>query len=246
MACIVTKDYIPTYQDVLYIRSPTDSNSQNRMEESLSLFYTTIHSPWFANSFVILLLNKMDILVEKIQFSDLKTYFSTFEARQRNPPAEEAAAPPVVAEYAAASLEVAERAATPPVVADNAAVPPVAEDDAANRMKECLLLFYNTIHSPWFDNSFIILFLNEMDIMAERVQFSDLKTYSPQFKGKCQDVGDALQFTEQLHKQKATSDKTKNYRMIYSHFISATDTNNIQRVLNDVKYTIPFREICTF
>ncbi len=74
--------------------------------------------------------------------------------------------------------------------------------------------------------------------MAEKVQFSDLKTNFPQFKGnlmhfrfrqssifvisfvtwsdlffpflcgvappsgKCQDVGDALQFTERLHKQK--------------------------------------------
>ncbi len=44
------------------------------MEESLSLFYTTIHSTWFANSSVILFLNKMDILAEKIQFSDLKSY----------------------------------------------------------------------------------------------------------------------------------------------------------------------------
>ncbi len=48
------------------------------MEESLSLFYTTIHSTWFANSSVILFLNKMDILAEKIQLSDLKTYFPEF------------------------------------------------------------------------------------------------------------------------------------------------------------------------
>lgn len=49
------------------------------MEESLSLFYNTIHSQWFANSFIILFLNKMDILAEKIQFSDLKTYYPEFE-----------------------------------------------------------------------------------------------------------------------------------------------------------------------
>lgn len=61
-----------------------DSSSlwlQNRMEESLSLFYTTIHSPLFAKSSVILFLNKMDILAEKIQFSDLKTYFPGFKGR---------------------------------------------------------------------------------------------------------------------------------------------------------------------
>lgn len=49
------------------------------MKESLSLFYVVIHSPWFANSYIILYLNKMDILAEKIQFSDLKTYFPEFE-----------------------------------------------------------------------------------------------------------------------------------------------------------------------
>lgn len=48
------------------------------MEESLSLFYMTIHSPWFTDSSVIIFLNKMDILAEKIQFSDLKTYYPEF------------------------------------------------------------------------------------------------------------------------------------------------------------------------
>jgi len=48
------------------------------MEESLSLFYTTIHSR-LAHSSVILFLNKMDILAEKIQFSDLETYFPEFD-----------------------------------------------------------------------------------------------------------------------------------------------------------------------
>ncbi|RXN36974.1 poly(rC)-binding 3-like protein [Labeo rohita] len=49
------------------------------MEESLALFYMVIHSPWFPISSIILFLSKMDILAEKIQFSDLKTYFPQFE-----------------------------------------------------------------------------------------------------------------------------------------------------------------------
>lgn len=53
------------------------------MKESLSLFYTTIHSPWFANSSIILFLNKKDILAEKIQMSDLQTYFPTFRGMEK-------------------------------------------------------------------------------------------------------------------------------------------------------------------
>uniref|UniRef100_A0A8C2FEZ0 Uncharacterized protein n=1 Tax=Cyprinus carpio TaxID=7962 RepID=A0A8C2FEZ0_CYPCA len=120
------------------------------------------------------------------------------------------------------------------------------ENNKENRMEESLSLFYNTIHSQWFANSFIILFLNKMDILAEKIQFSDLKTYYPEFEGKRRDVGDALQFIAQLYEKKAVSNKTKNYRMIYSHFICATDTKNIWRVFNDVKYTILIRDLGTY
>lgn len=51
---------------------------QNRMHESLALFYTTIHSPWFQNTSIILFLNKTDILADKIQTSDFQKYFPSF------------------------------------------------------------------------------------------------------------------------------------------------------------------------
>ncbi len=57
--------------------------------------------------------------------------FIDFIARQVNPPAKEAAAPPVVAEYAAAFPEVARRAAAPPAVAEEPAAPPEAVEEAA-------------------------------------------------------------------------------------------------------------------
>ncbi len=57
--------------------------------------------------------------------------FIDFIARQVNPPAEEAAAPPVVAEYAAAYPEEARRSAAPPVAAEEPAAPQVAFDEAA-------------------------------------------------------------------------------------------------------------------
>ncbi|XP_072245699.1 guanine nucleotide-binding protein subunit alpha-14-like [Leuresthes tenuis] len=59
----------------------------NRMEESLALFSTTIHSPWFRHTSIILFLNKTDILTDKIQTSDLKRYFPSFTGKRQEPEA---------------------------------------------------------------------------------------------------------------------------------------------------------------
>lgn len=55
------------------------------MEESKALFYTTIHSRWFIKSSVILFLNKVDILGEKILTSDLADYFPQFKGEGSAP-----------------------------------------------------------------------------------------------------------------------------------------------------------------
>nr|XP_021329164.1 guanine nucleotide-binding protein G(q) subunit alpha isoform X2 [Danio rerio] len=61
-----------------------EENNKNRMEESLSLFNSVTHSPWFAQSSILLLLNKKDILARKIQFSHLQTFFPEFEGNIQN------------------------------------------------------------------------------------------------------------------------------------------------------------------
>ena len=49
------------------------------MVESKALFKTIITYPWFLNSSVILFLNKMDLLQEKILHSDIVNYFPEYE-----------------------------------------------------------------------------------------------------------------------------------------------------------------------
>ena len=51
------------------------------MEESKALFRTIITYPWFHNSSVILFLNKIDILAEKILTSDLVDYFPEYDGK---------------------------------------------------------------------------------------------------------------------------------------------------------------------
>ena len=55
-----------------------ESEEQNRLEESRSLFRTIITCRWLKNSFMILVLNKKDLLEEKIKSSNLADYFPDF------------------------------------------------------------------------------------------------------------------------------------------------------------------------
>ncbi|KAF3690963.1 Guanine nucleotide-binding protein subunit alpha-14 [Channa argus] len=113
------------------------------------------------------------------------------------------------------------------------------ERETINRMRESLALFYTTIHSPWFLYTSIILFLNKTDILADKVQTSDLNKYFPSFTGKRQDPDDAKSFIRKLYEQEAVNHDNREMRKtLYPHFTCATDTNNIRRVFNDIKDTV--------
>uniref|UniRef100_A0A8C4SWS3 Guanine nucleotide binding protein (G protein), alpha 15 (Gq class), tandem duplicate 4 n=1 Tax=Erpetoichthys calabaricus TaxID=27687 RepID=A0A8C4SWS3_ERPCA len=59
-----------------------ENNRENRMKESLALFYSVIHSTWFIRASIILFLNKEDILQEKIHTSHLCSYFPNFKGKE--------------------------------------------------------------------------------------------------------------------------------------------------------------------
>lgn len=54
-------------------------SSQNRLEESLALFWVIITTKWLQQASVILFLNKMDLLEEKILHSHLADYFPEYD-----------------------------------------------------------------------------------------------------------------------------------------------------------------------
>ncbi|XP_053158552.1 guanine nucleotide-binding protein subunit alpha-14 isoform X2 [Hemicordylus capensis] len=110
----------------------------------------------------------------------------------------------------------------------------LAESDNENRMEESKALFKTIITYPWFLNSSIILFLNKKDLLEEKIMYSHLITYFPQFTGPKQDVTAAREFILKLY-QDQSPDKEK---VIYSHFTCATDTENIRFVFAAVKDTI--------
>ena len=51
-------------------------------------------------------------------------------------------------------------------------------------MEESKALFRTIITYPWFQNSSVILFLNKKDLLEEKIMYSHLVDYFPEFDGE--------------------------------------------------------------
>ena len=56
-----------------------DDSSKNAMEDSMDLFHEIANNPMLEDIPIILLLNKMDVFEQKIEFSSISTHFPDFE-----------------------------------------------------------------------------------------------------------------------------------------------------------------------
>ncbi|XP_019745696.1 guanine nucleotide-binding protein subunit alpha-11-like isoform X2 [Hippocampus comes] len=79
------------------------------------------------------------------------------------------------------------------------------------------------------------------DLLEEKVLYSDVATYFPQYRGPRQDAKHAREFFLELYKALHKGHE----RPMYKHYTCATDTNNAKNVFNDVKNTV-FIEFITF
>lgn len=64
-----------------------------------------------------------------------------------------------------------------------------------NRMEESKALFKTIITYPWFQHSSVILFLNKKDLLEEKIMYSHLVDYFPEYDGKyfhSQSIGTSL------------------------------------------------------
>ncbi|XP_078252349.1 LOW QUALITY PROTEIN: guanine nucleotide-binding protein G(q) subunit alpha-like [Rhinoraja longicauda] len=110
----------------------------------------------------------------------------------------------------------------------------LVESDNENRMEESKALFKTIITYPWFQNSSVILFLNKKDLLEEKIMYSHLVDYFPEYDGPQRDAQAAREFILKMFVDlNPDSDK-----IIYSHFTCATDTENIRFVFAAVKDTI--------
>lgn len=110
----------------------------------------------------------------------------------------------------------------------------LVECDNENRMEESKALFKTIITYPFFQQSSVILFLNKTDVLQEKIVYSHIGNYFPEFTGPQGDAKAAQEFILQMYMQQ-NDDKEKT---LYSHFTCATDTENIRLIFAAVKDTI--------
>lgn len=106
------------------------------------------------------------------------------------------------------------------------------EDNEQNRFQESLVLFDNIINSRWFSRSSVVLFLNKIDLFAEKLTRSPLNKYFPDYTGG-EDINKATKYILWRFMKLNRSNLT-----IYPHVTQATDTSNIQLVFAAIKETI--------
>ena len=103
------------------------------------------------------------------------------------------------------------------------------EDETTNRMVESMRLFESICNSRWFINTSMILFLNKKDLFAEKIKRSTIIAAFPDYKGG-NGYDEQIKFIEEKFEGlNANQDKT-----IYIHQTCATDTNQVQMILDSV------------
>nr|AAA28060.1 G protein alpha subunit [Caenorhabditis elegans] len=110
------------------------------------------------------------------------------------------------------------------------------EDNTTNRMHESIQLFKQVINNKYFVNTSVILFLNKIDLFEEKIvtKKRSLGIAFESFSGPSQDLNAAVAFVEKKYRSMAEN-KEKN---IYCHHTCATDTQQVQYVLDAVLDTI--------
>ncbi|VDN18279.1 unnamed protein product [Gongylonema pulchrum] len=110
----------------------------------------------------------------------------------------------------------------------------LSEDNTTNRLQESLLLFQQICNNRFFLETNIILFLNKKDVFLEKIaKGRSLKTAFPEYNGD--DTFDA--YAKYIEKKFFMVNEVPN-KAIYCHLTCATDTQQVQFVLDSVLDTI--------
>lgn len=108
------------------------------------------------------------------------------------------------------------------------------EDASTNRMIEAIQLFKEICNNKFFAKSSMLLFLNKKDLFAEKIWVKDIKDV-PQFsdyKGGLGDFDSGVEYFVNLFL--AVNDRP-NEKIVYNHVTCATDTKNVEVVMNACK-----------
>ncbi|KAL6475270.1 LOW QUALITY PROTEIN: guanine nucleotide-binding protein subunit alpha-13a [Colossoma macropomum] len=108
------------------------------------------------------------------------------------------------------------------------------EDRQTNRLMESLNIFETIVNNRVFSNASIILFLNKMDLLEEKVKIVSIKDYFPEYTADPHDLSEVKKFLVECFRSK----RREQQKPLYYHFTTAINTENIRLVFRDVKDTI--------
>jgi len=107
------------------------------------------------------------------------------------------------------------------------------EDNLTNRMRESEKLFGEILNCIFFRQTPFIVFFNKVDLFKEKLKFSKLSDYLPEYSGS-QDYSEALRFLKRKYLR-----MNKNLsRDIYSFETTATDTNLVKIIFGSISEII--------
>jgi len=109
----------------------------------------------------------------------------------------------------------------------------LVEDEAVNRMQEAFSLFDSIASSRFFLNTSIILFLNKMDILEEKIYDVPIEDYFEDYEGGS-DLEEAKLFFKARFEDIMPEQKEGSIRQLYTHFTCATDTTAMKVVMDTV------------
>ncbi|WAQ90030.1 hypothetical protein PtA15_12A15 [Puccinia triticina] len=119
------------------------------------------------------------------------------------------------------------------------------EDDSVNRMQEALNLFDSICNSRWFIKTSIILFLNKIDLFKQKVQYSPIQDFFPNFQPPSNPDQELWQAGADFFGNKFVGVNQSPSKQVYVHLTCATDTSQIRFVLsavNDIIIQLNLRE----
>lgn len=114
----------------------------------------------------------------------------------------------------------------------------LAEQSEVNRMHEALKLFSDICNSRWFENTTMILFLNKVDLFAEKIKRVPLQKCFPDYNGP-----NTFESTTQFIAQKFIATNKCPNKRIYTHLTCATDTECVNYIFTSVLDTIVSEQI---
>lgn len=109
----------------------------------------------------------------------------------------------------------------------------LVEDEDVNRMQEAFSLFDSIATSRFFQNTSIILFLNKMDILEEKIYDEPIERFFDDYEGGA-DIEEAKRYFKSRFEEIMPPQKDGSIRKLYTHFTCATDTTAMKVVMDVV------------